>query len=167
MAFCSKCGAQLETDAKACPSCGATVGETSEKKENSSDFGARAEEAFNKFNDTKDDTSAFDPADIESNKAMGILSYLSWLVLIPLIAAPKSPFARFHANQGLILAIIEIAFGIVLGALSLIPVIGIVFNIILSLLWLVFLLFTILGIVNAANGKAKELPVIGKIRLIK
>ena len=98
---------------------------------------------------------------------MGILSYLSWLVLIPLIAAPKSPFARFHANQGLILAIIEIAFGIVLGALSLIPVIGIVFNIILSLLGLVFLLFSILGIVNAANGKAKELPVIGKIRLIK
>ena len=114
-----------------------------------------------------DDTSAFDPADIESNKVMGILSYLSWLVLIPLIAAPKSPFARFHANQGLILAIIEIAFGIVLGALSLIPVIGIVFNIILSLLGLVFLLFSILGIVNAANGKAKELPVIGKIRLIK
>ena len=90
MAFCSKCGAELETDAKACPSCGATVGETSEKKENGSDFGARAEEAFNKFNDTKDDTSAFDPADIESNKVMGILSYLSWLVLIPLIAAPKS-----------------------------------------------------------------------------
>lgn len=167
MAFCSKCGAELEKDAKTCPSCGATVGETSEKKENGSDFGARAEEAFNKFNDTKDDTSAFDPADIESNKVMGILSYLSWLVLIPLIAAPKSPFARFHANQGLILAIIEIAFGIVLGALSLIPGVGIVFNIILSLLGLVFLLFSILGIVNAANGKAKELPVIGKIRLIK
>ncbi|MBS6447025.1 MAG: zinc-ribbon domain-containing protein [Clostridiales bacterium] len=167
MAFCSKCGAELEKDAKTCPSCGATVGETSEKKENGSDFGARAEEAFNKFNDTKDDTSAFDPADIESNKVMGILSYLSWLVLIPLIAAPKSPFARFHANQGLILAIIEIAFSIVLGALSLIPGVGIVFNIILSLLGLVFLLFSILGIVNAANGKAKELPVIGKIRLIK
>ena len=167
MAFCSKCGAELEKDARTCPSCGATVGETSEKKENGSDFGARAEEAFNKFNDTKDDTSAFDPADIESNKVMGILSYLSWLVLIPLIAAPKSPFARFHANQGLILAIIEIAFSIVLGALSLIPGVGIVFNIILSLLGLVFLLFSILGIVNAANGKAKELPVIGKIRLIK
>lgn len=167
MAFCSKCGAELEKDAKTCPSCGATVGETSEKKENGSDFGARAEEAFNKFNDTKDDPSAFAPADIESNKVMGILSYLSWLVLIPLIAAPKSPFARFHANQGLILAIIEIAFSIVLGALSLIPGVGIVFNIILSLLGLVFLLFSILGIVNAANGKAKELPVIGKIRLIK
>ncbi len=167
MAFCSKCGAELEKDAKTCPSCGATVGETSEKKENGSDFGARAEEAFNKFNDTKDDTSAFDPADIESNKVMGILSYLSWLVLIPLIAAPKSPFARFHANQGLILAIIEIAFSIVLGALSLIPGVGIVFNIILSLLGLVFLLFSILGIVNAANGKATELPVIGKSRLIK
>lgn len=98
---------------------------------------------------------------------MGILAYLSWLVLIPLIAAPKSPFARFHANQGLILAIIEIACSIVLGALSRIPAVGIIFSILLSLLGLVFLLFSILGIVNVANGKAKELPIIGKIRLLK
>jgi len=128
---------------------------------------AHSEEAFNKFNDMKDDTSAFDSADIESNKVMGILSYLSWLVLIPLLAAPKSPFAQFHANQGLILAIIEVAFSIVFGTLSLIPAVGIVFDVVLSLSGLVFLLFSVLGIVNAANGKAKELPVIGKIKLIQ
>lgn len=167
MAFCSKCGTELGADAKTCPSCGASVGEASEKKEKGSDFGTRAEEAFGKFNDTEDSTASFDAADIESNKVMGILSYLSWLVLIPLIAAPKSPFARFHANQGLLLAIIEAACGIVFGAFSIIPVVGIIFSILLSLLSLAFLLFSILGIVNAANGKAKELPLIGKIKLIQ
>ena len=178
MAFCSKCGAELEKDAKTCPSCGATVGETSEKKENGSDFGARAEEAFNKFNDTKDDTSAFDPADIESNKVMGILSYLSWLVLIPLIAAPKSPFARFHANQGLLLCIAMFGWIIAdsvltallrailwrgLGLWSIYSLCGTVLN----LVYIVFTVLAVIGIINALNGRAKELPIIGKYRLLK
>jgi uncharacterized membrane protein len=33
--------------------------------------------------------------------------------------------------------------------------------------WIVFLVLAIIGIINAANGKAKELPVIGKFTLLK
>ena len=36
-----------------------------------------------------------------------------------------------------------------------------------SLLGIVFLVLDIIGIINAANGKAKELPVIGKYRILK
>lgn len=36
-----------------------------------------------------------------------------------------------------------------------------------SLLGIVFLVLAIIGIINAANGKAKELPVIGKYRILK
>ena len=36
-----------------------------------------------------------------------------------------------------------------------------------SLLGIVFLVLVIIGIINAANGKAKELPVIGKYRILK
>ena len=32
---------------------------------------------------------------------------------------------------------------------------------------LVFLVLAVIGIINAANGRAKELPVIGKIKLLK
>ncbi|NCU25416.1 zinc ribbon domain-containing protein, partial [Candidatus Nomurabacteria bacterium] len=34
-------------------------------------------------------------------------------------------------------------------------------------LWIVFGVMAILGIINAVNGKAKELPVIGKFRILK
>jgi len=168
MAFCSQCGTDVGENSKFCPSCGAPVGNASQgEQKKSDDFSAKAEEAFNKFNDTPDSTGSYDPADIASNKAMGVLAYLSWLVLIPLLAAPNSPYARFHANQGLVLAIIETACSVVLGTLSWIPVLGWAFGTVLSLLSIVSLVFTVLGIVNAVNGRAKELPLIGKIRLLK
>src|ERR1035437_3247453 len=47
--------------------------------------------------------SPFDADDVEKNKAMAILGYIFFV--IPLAAAPKSKFARFHANQGLLLFI--------------------------------------------------------------
>ena len=40
-------------------------------------------------------------------------------------------------------------------------------NILLLVISALFLVLSIIGIVNAATGKAKELPVIGKIRIIK
>ena len=49
-----------------------------------------------------------DPADVNANKVMGVLAYLGILVLIPIFAAKGSKFARSHANQGLILLILEI-----------------------------------------------------------
>ncbi len=122
---------------------------------------------LNELTNTKDSTAEFDQNDIQQNKAMAILAYLSWLVLIPLFAAKESKFARFHCNQGIILAIIEIAVWIVFAFLLFIPVLRWLFLIIELLISLVFLAFAILGIVNAANGKAKELPIIGKIKLLQ
>ena len=104
MAFCQKCGTELKDGAKFCPSCGASVNAGSK-----TDFSG----TFEKFNDTADTTDQFDAADIEQNKAMGVLAYLSWLVLIPLFAAKDSKFSRFHVNQGLVLAIVEIVWWIV------------------------------------------------------
>ena len=126
---------------------------------------------FNEITNTKDETDQFDPNDVQQNKVMAILAYLSWLVLIPIFAAKDSKFARFHANQGLVLLIASAIFGVVRWILS-----EILFaiswrlyfvTIIISLLGLVFLALAIIGIVNAATGKAKELPVIGKIRILK
>ena len=122
---------------------------------------------FNEFNNTADTTAEYDPSDIEQNKVMAILAYLSWLVLVPIFGAKESKFARFHANQGLVLAIAEIICWVVLGILSSLPFIGWIFGILDGLFSLVCLLFAVLGIVNAANGKAKELPLVGKFRILK
>lgn len=129
------------------------------------------EDKFSELNNTKDSTSEFSQQDINSNKVMAILAYLGILVLVPIFAAKDSKFARFHANQGLVLFLAEIAFYIVLTIVSAI-ILAISWKLyfiitILSLVWIVFLVLAIIGIINAANGKAKELPVIGKFKLLK
>lgn len=119
------------------------------------------------LNNAPDTTSRMDPMDVEQNKLMAVLAYLSWLVLIPIIFAPNSRFARFHANQGLVLAIVEIVCGAVLSIFGSIPLIGWLFQLVGSLFSLVCLLIAIIGIVNAVNGKAKQLPVVGAFTILK
>lgn len=118
------------------------------------------------MNNTADTTSAYDPADVSKNKGMAILAYFGWLVLIPLLCAKESRFARFHCNQGLILAIVGTICSILIGALGRIPLIGWLFGIVGGLVGIVVFVLFIIGVVNAANGKAKELPVIGSIHLL-
>lgn len=124
-------------------------------------------ETFNDLTTTADVTNQFDRADIQSNKAMGILAYISWLVLVPIFGAKDSKFARFHANQGLVLAIISTIVWIVFSLLAKIPVIGWIFAISESLISVGFVVLSVLGIVNAARGLARELPIVGKFKILK
>lgn len=121
-------------------------------------------DAVNNFTNTPDATNQFDPADIEKNKTMAILSYLGFLFLVPLLAAKDSPFAKFHANQGLVLFIFDIIVTVVSTILGILPFIGWLISL---LLYAVVLVFVILGIINAAGGKAKQLPIIGGITILK
>ena len=67
----------------------------------------------------------------------------------------------------MVLAIFSTVVCVLLGALTWIPVVGVVIGIVLGLAGVLFLVLMVLGIVNAANGKAKELPILGKIRLLQ
>lgn len=173
MPFCQKCGASYEEGTKFCQSCGAPTAQTQTQQQQTQTQQQQNNyaEKLQNLNNTADTTAEFDPADIEQNKVMGVLSYLSWLVLIPLFGAKQSKFARFHTNQGLVLAITEIVWWIAQSILS-----SILFAIswrlgfistILGLVNIAFLVLAIIGIVNAAGGKAKELPIIGKFRILK
>lgn len=124
-------------------------------------------EMFNKFNNTKDATQEFDTVDIENNKIISIFSYFSILVLIPILAAKDSKYARFHANQGLVLLIASIVLGVIIGVLGRIPFIGWIFALAGGLIEILTLVLMVLGIVNAATGKAKELPIIGNVTILK
>ena len=129
------------------------------------------EEKLSSVTNTADTTNQFDPQDIEQNKVMSILAYLGILVLVPIFGASQSKFARFHANQGLLLCIASIAFYVVyiifVNILMAISWKLMFIATLFSLLGIVFLVLAIIGIINAANGKAKELPVIGKYRILK
>lgn len=164
MAYCGKCGAQMEDGKKFCPSCGAAVEAGTTRQ---TDFGAKLQDLIN----TADETAAFAADDIARNKAMGILAYFGPLVLIPIFVAKNSRFARYHSNQGLVLLLAEIAYSIAYGILSRV-ILAISWRLyslvnIIGLISLVFLVLAVIGILNAANGRAKELPAIGRIILLK
>ena len=96
----------------------------------------------------------------------------SILFLIPMFVYKESPYTKFHVNQGIVLCILDVAGGIVLGIVSAvlgwIPFVGWIISGLLSLAFGVFVLvLMILGIVNAATGKAEPLPIIGKIVIYK
>lgn len=180
MPFCSKCGTQLEQDARFCPTCGQPTGaEQNSAFQGNAAQGSGFQKAVNDFGNAPDHTGEFEPADIAAHKTYAIFSYLSWLVLVPLLGAPKSKFARFHANQGLILAIVGTLWSIASGILKnivrsvvshLLAVPWVVYNLFClacSLVGVFFAVLAILGIVNVVNGRAKELPIIGKIKILK
>lgn len=98
--------------------------------------------------------------DAQQNKVMGILAYLGILFVVPLIAAKESRFAMYHANQGLVLFL----FGMATGLVALIPFLGWIVG---FAGWAVSVVLMIMGIINAANGQMKPLPLIGKYDLIR
>ena len=110
--------------------------------------------------------------DAEDNKAMGILAYLGILVLIPILAAKESPFARFHSNQGLILLIVAIVLAIAVNIVNAILVhisytLFFLTGLLSLVVWVGCLILVIIGIMNAAKGEMKELPIIGKYKILK
>lgn len=102
--------------------------------------------------------------DVEANKAMAIIGYiLPILFFVPLVTdAKNSPFAKFHANQQLILLLAAIAVNVI-G--TIIPILG--WFIILPLGSLALIVIAIIGIIGAAKGEMKKLPLIGGFSLIK
>lgn len=95
-----------------------------------------------------------------NNKLYNILAYLGILWIVGLIAAPNETDVRFHVNQGIILTIA----GVIVSIIALIPIIGWIVGFVGGIALLVF---AILGIVNAAKGEQKELPLIGKFKILK
>lgn len=106
------------------------------------------------------DETLFTAEDIEQNKVISLFAYI--LFFVPLLAAKDSAYARFHANQGLVLLLLGISISIIS---SVIPFIG--WFIIGPFGSIFVLVLAIMGIINALNGKAKPLPLIGSITLLK
>ena len=161
MAFCRNCGAQLSYGTSFCPTCGTPVANPAQQPD----------PAFHRQNNPIGDPDGFSAQDAKQNKVMAILAYLGILVLVPIFTAKESRFARFHANQGLILLICEAAYTVIYRIVStILNEISSAFSLVSALLGLVsvlFLVLVIIGIVNAAGGKMKKLPVIGDFRILK
>jgi uncharacterized membrane protein len=119
----------------------------------------------------KNAKNAFDAKDIEKNKMMAGLGYI--IFFIPMIVMNESKFARFHANQILLLLIPEVAVSIIgtilstmlmaswsFGLAGLIGLITVGFSIAVGVV-------AIINMIAAFRGEAKRVPFIGHITIIK
>lgn len=165
MAFCGNCGTRTQDGVKFCPSCGQAMGSAPAQTQ------AAAREEYYSPPVMPGAPRRADIRDAQENKTMAVLAYI--LFFIPLLtgAHKTSEFARYHTNQGTVLAIAGIIWGIAYGILSvillLIPYVGWALLVILGLASFIFPIFCVVGIINAVNGQMKPLPLIGKITIIK
>lgn len=85
-------------------------------------------------------------------KTTSIVAYLTWIGLIIAVCAGDKEGAKFHVNQALVIFLFSL--------LGVIPCIG--------WIWAVFMLVCwIMGLIAAINQEEKEVPLIGKIRILK
>jgi len=165
MPFCSKCGNYESEGTSHCSKCGQNmVGHN--------DAANQAREKFEQFTDTPDSTSQYTQEEMEANKGMCVLAYLGILMFIPLLVQlfgnKKSDYVRFHTNQGLVLFLIMTVWDAVAGILSrVLWLFGWVVELADVAVAIIGLVFTIIGIINAAKCRARELPLIGGIRILK
>lgn len=149
MPYCRKCGAEVAEGVAFCQVCGASMNDAQ---------GSANQSQYNPGAQNSPYQAA--PNDVEDNKLIGILCYLGILLLIPLLTRPDSQFIKFHSNQGLLLLLLGIAAGVVAA----IPVLGWIVAVAASIFSLVCF---IMGIINVTSGQMKELPLIGKIQILK
>lgn len=197
MTFCNQCGNQLNDNENVCTNCGTSVNKGSVSLGKDTQPSADAQQVYtlpnmdnqqaqfdannqqfqqtqpnqgvNDFlgkvktlNNTSDTTAQYDPADIQSSTLMSVLCYFSILVFIPIFVAKDSAYTKFHANQGLILAIVAVISSVIMKVLSF----GII-EFVCSIINIAVVVLSVIGIINAVNGKAKELPLIGSIKILK
>ena len=93
-------------------------------------------------------------------KTTGIVAYLTWIGLLIAFLAGDKEGAKFHINQSLVLVLANIAIGIV----AVIPVIGWIVGgvggVFVFVCW-------IIAFIGACQGEEKEMPLLGKIKIIK
>ena len=98
-------------------------------------------------------------------KVTGILSYITIIGWLVAFLAGDKEGAKFHLNQSLILNIASLANSYILSKiLGLIPIVGPIISWIISIL--IFVLW-IIGLIAAVKEEEKEVPIIGKIKILK
>lgn len=207
MAFCSKCGKQVPEDTRFCPYCGSVLKaeeRTAPAGVNTGDAKGQLADYFNTKAADKTEQERQDANNVK-NKIMAILAYavaialiccfmgtvsflstilqiifIGGVIIVPILVGKNSAFARFHANNGLILTILASALMILQSInwalfplkfnshfrlVHLAPYY--IFTIIYAACAIAILVLAIFGIIHAAKGNKKELPFIGGIKIIK
>ena len=145
--FCTNCGAQISEEVKFCPNCGAEIKE----KATYSEIAETEKQNRNAWEENNaQDGQTINNSALDS-KTTSIVAYMTWIGYIVAMCAGDRENAKFYLNQSLVFHIS--------CTLCIIPVIG--------WLWAIFMLICfILGVLWAAEQDPRELPLIGKLKLL-
>lgn len=126
--------------------------------------GGKSEEPAEK----NDDDLKINKDDESTRKIIFALCYIfGILFFLPLILY-KDAEARRHANEGLVLLLFAVVGNLIFGCLSVIGgVVGTVFAVLSAVYSVLLLLLGIIGIVFVATDRQDDLPLLGKIKIIK
>lgn len=93
---------------------------------------------------------------MKKSKLLAVLSYMNFLVLVPVFASGRDEFVKKHMKQGLFLSLCLVLLPFIL----IIPLLGWI----IGAVWAAALVITwIMGVISAATGHEKSLPIIGKL----
>lgn len=108
-----------------------------------------------------------------SKRTTDIVAYLTWIGFLVAYLAGDRNNSRFHLNQGLVLAIVtvawNVAYRVVIGILRHMLFTGVLIlglGVLNYLVTIALLVFMILGIVHAVHDQESPLPIIGGIHII-
>ncbi|GAA4315805.1 hypothetical protein [Compostibacter hankyongensis] len=99
-------------------------------------------------------------------KTVAIVSYITligWIVALILNSSNRTALGSFHLRQMLMLVLAGVALGIVRAGLSMIPYVGGALSFVCALAGIGLFVLWVLGLVGAANGEQKPLPLIGPL----
>lgn len=165
--YCYNCGHEINKEFKYCPYCGTKQSikiRLSTKKE-----------------ETKEKKKVVYKYD-NKTKSIAVLSYLSILALIPYFNKKNNAFIKFHAKEGMNLLLVWIAYLILLRLSYFIKITKRIWFFdtaavrIYTPMWVIIpmwilgiliLIINIIGIVNVLRNKKEELPIVGKLNIIK
>jgi uncharacterized membrane protein len=97
-------------------------------------------------------------------KTTGIVAYITLIGWLIAFLAGDKEGAKFHLNQALVIMLSSIISGIISGIIGFIPIIGAIISLVLGVF--IFVCW-IMGLVAACQGVEKEVPLIGKIKILK
>ena len=101
-----------------------------------------------------------------NKKTTDIVAYLTWAGLLIAYVLGDRKQSRFHLNQALVLSLASTLTNVVLTLLGWIPLVGGPIRFAMAAVDLFCLVCWFIGIMAAAQGEEKEVPLLGKIKLL-
>lgn len=154
MMMCPKCGAEMPDNTCTCSNCGEVLTSISSNTHGGDSIILNMHHTGN-----------------ITDNALLCMSYLGFLVIVPLMLCKNTELARFHINQGLVLFITELTYcALFLFTRWLLLAISLWLSVIVAVMaaaGIVFVVYAAMGIAGVIRGETRELPVIGSCKIIK